>query len=79
MEVEYSISHVNTTGDIKDFVVVEESGIAKGVRRVIAFTGSDAREASHLARDCEDELERITQLKGKEREKAAKGYLLVGW
>lgn len=69
--------HVKTTGDIKDFVVTEEAGIAKGVRRIIAVTGTEAREASHLANDAEDELKHITTLKGKEREKAAKSYLTV--
>lgn len=46
--------HVAKTGDIKYMVIVEESGIAKGIRRVIALTGEEAfaaqlrlSEASH--------------------------------
>ncbi|KAI9806910.1 MAG: Alanine--tRNA ligase [Piccolia ochrophora] len=38
-------THVLKTGDIKDLVVLDESGIAKGVRRIIAVTG----EAAHAA------------------------------
>jgi len=68
-------THVETTGDIKDFVITEEAGIAKGVRRIIAVTATEAREASHLANEAEDELNHIKTLKGKEREKAAKSYL----
>ena len=33
-------THVQKTGDIKDLVILEESGIAKGIRRIIAITVS---------------------------------------
>jgi len=68
-------THVKTTGDIKDIVLVEESGIAKGIRRVIAFTGTEAREASTLAAETEDELARIQKMSGKDKVAAAKGFL----
>lgn len=55
-------THVQKTGEIKDFVVVEESGIAKGIRRIIAITGEDARRASQLAHEAEARLERIGAL-----------------
>lgn len=42
-------THVAKTGDIKELVVLEESGIAKGIRRVIAVTGEDAHAAQRAA------------------------------
>lgn len=44
-------THVQKTGDIKDLVIIEESGIAKGIRRIIAVTGEDAHEVQRLAED----------------------------
>jgi len=44
-------THVNKTGDIKDLVILEESGIAKGIRRIIAVTGSDAHEVQRIANE----------------------------
>jgi alanyl-tRNA synthetase len=46
-------THVDQTGLIKDMVIVEESGIAKGIRRIVAYTGEAAhrvqREAAGFA------------------------------
>ncbi|KAK2735759.1 Alanine--tRNA ligase [Myotisia sp. PD_48] len=44
-------THVRQTGDIKDLVILEESGIAKGIRRIIAVTGEDAHRAQRTAAD----------------------------
>lgn len=52
-------THVATTGDIKTFVIVEESGIAKGIRRIIAVTGKEAQEVTRVADDFD---RRITDL-----------------
>lgn len=52
-------THVQKTGDIKDLIIIEESGIAKGIRRIIAVTGEDAHEVQRLA---EDFSERLLQL-----------------
>ena len=52
-------THVQKTGDIKDLVIIEESGIAKGIRRIIALTGEDAHEVQRVA---EDFSVRLTQL-----------------
>jgi alanyl-tRNA synthetase len=42
---------VQKTGDIKDLVILEESGIAKGIRRIIAVTGEDAHAVQRLAEE----------------------------
>ncbi|GAA5865267.1 hypothetical protein JCM1840_003969 [Sporobolomyces johnsonii] len=67
-------THVAKTGDIKDFVIIEESGIAKGIRRIIAITGEEARKASHLANDIEAKFEHIVKLEGAEKDKAFKAF-----
>ncbi len=42
-------THVDQTGLIKDLVIVDESGIAKGIRRMTAYTGDSAHEVQRLA------------------------------
>jgi alanyl-tRNA synthetase len=71
----YVRSHVAKTDDIKDFVITEESSIAKGIRRVVAVTGHDAHEVSRQGADFERELERIEGLHGKDKEAAMKPFL----
>lgn len=70
--------HVAKTGDIKEFVITEESGIAKGIRRIIAVTGPEAREAITLAAEFERRLEEVQKLSGKEKEETLKYLGLVG-
>jgi hypothetical protein len=41
------------------------------------LTGTKARDANDIAKEAAEELEHIKTLKGKEKEKAAKGYLTV--
>lgn len=54
-------THVQKTGDIKDLVILEEGGIAKGIRRIIAVTGEDAHAVQRTA----DEFsERLSFLEG---------------
>lgn len=69
--------HVAKTGDIKEFVITEESGIAKGIRRIIAVTGAEAREATALAAEFERRLEDAQKLSGKEKEETLKHLGLV--
>jgi len=40
-------THLRRAGHIGDFVIVTEEAISKGVRRIIAFTGSEAQKALH--------------------------------
>jgi len=66
-------THVQKTSSIKGLVVVEESGIAKGIRRIVAFTGERAREVQVEARAFSEELARIEKLPlGSEKEAAVK-------
>ncbi|KAI5865888.1 tRNA synthetases class II (A)-domain-containing protein [Durotheca rogersii] len=52
-------THVEKTGIIKDLVIVEESGIAKGIRRIVAYTG----EAAHrVQREAEEFGKRIAAI-----------------
>ncbi|KAG0221416.1 Alanine--tRNA ligase [Mortierella sp. GBA43] len=49
-------THVAKTSDIKQFVITEESGIAKGIRRIVAVTGEEAHQAERIANEFEAKL-----------------------
>ncbi|KAI8618801.1 tRNA synthetases class II (A)-domain-containing protein [Chytriomyces sp. MP71] len=57
-------THVPKTGVIKNFAVLEESSIAKGIRRVIAVTGDAADEANKLAHQFKLKLTKAKSLSG---------------
>lgn len=66
-------THVNKTGDIKDLIIVEESGIAKGIRRIIAVTGNDAHEVQRVAKDFADRITALEKMKpGPEKDQEIK-------
>lgn len=66
-------THVFQTGIIKDLVIVEESGIAKGIRRVVAFTGDAAHEVQRLAKTFAGKLAELEKLPfGPEKEEQTK-------
>jgi alanyl-tRNA synthetase len=44
-------THLKNTNQAEDFVIVEESGIAKGIRRVVGLTRSNAKSARDRAAD----------------------------
>lgn len=52
-------THVQKTSDIKDLVILEESGIAKGIRRIIAVTGEDAHAVQRVAKEFSQRLTRL--------------------
>ena len=49
-------THVQKTGEIKDLIILEENGIAKGIRRIIAVTGEDAHAVQRVAEDFSNQL-----------------------
>ncbi|PIS48119.1 alanine-tRNA ligase [Candidozyma auris] len=66
-------THVAKTADIKDFVIIEESGIAKGIRRIVAVTGHDAHRVQQIAKDFDAELDHASNLPfGPDKEQQAK-------
>ena len=66
-------THVEQTGLIKDLVIVEESGIAKGIRRIVAYTGNAAHEVQRLAAEFSKRIEALEKLPhGAEKEQEAK-------
>lgn len=52
-------THVKHTNEIKDMVVLQEEGIAKGIRRIVAVTGTLAHE---VQREAEEWDKRVSQL-----------------
>lgn len=42
-------THLQSTAAVEDFVITEESAVAKGIRRIVALTGASARTARHAA------------------------------
>lgn len=55
-------THVRSTGDIKELVILEESGIAKGIRRIIAVTGEDAYNVQRVADEFEQKLVKLEKM-----------------
>lgn len=72
-----SYSHVARTGDIKQFVVIEESGIAKGTRRIIAVTGHEAQEVTRQAETLRERLHQVEKLAGNTKDTALKTLTVV--
>ena len=66
-------THVGKTGEIKELIIIEESGIAKGIRRIIAYTGQAAYDVQRLATDYSSQLDRLDKIPhGPEKEQLAK-------
>jgi alanyl-tRNA synthetase len=68
---------VARTGVIKDFVITEESGIAKGIRRVTAVTGHEANEVNRVADALAAKFDLIEKKAGKDKDAALKAFQLV--
>lgn len=66
-------THVDQTGLIKDLVIVEESGIAKGIRRIVAYTGDAAHEVQRVASEFSKRISALEALPhGAEKESESK-------
>ena len=68
-------THVAKTGEIKHLVLIEESGIAKGVRRIIAVTGTEAYQVQTRAVELNEELDTLLKLPfGNSKESKSKQF-----
>ncbi|KAG8935411.1 Alanine--tRNA ligase [Tulasnella sp. 417] len=65
-------THVASTGIIKDLVITEEGGIAKGIRRIIAVTAEDAQEVTRSADALAARVSHASRLSGGEKDTALK-------
>jgi alanyl-tRNA synthetase len=54
-------THVSATGDIGVFIIVSESGVASGIRRIEAITGNAAINYIQNNRDKLDQLKQLTK------------------
>ncbi|KNE54528.1 alanine-tRNA ligase [Allomyces macrogynus ATCC 38327] len=57
-------THAPTTKELAAFVVMEESAIAKGVRRIVAVTGHEAAEAAKEGKAVLAEIAQLKSLSG---------------
>ena len=55
-------THVDRTSEIRELIVLEEFGIAKGIRRIVAVTGQDAVEVRRAAIHFEERLIRLERM-----------------
>nr|XP_015218024.1 PREDICTED: alanine--tRNA ligase, mitochondrial [Lepisosteus oculatus] len=53
-------THLQRTGEIKDLVIVAERQLVKGISRIVAVTGEEAREAREAARPLAQEVESLS-------------------
>lgn len=67
-------THVARTGDIKDFVITEEAGIAKGIRRIVAVTGHQAAEVTRAAQALEEKLNALDAETGKAKDAGLRAF-----
>ncbi|KAJ6557172.1 tRNA synthetases class II (A)-domain-containing protein [Mycena sp. CBHHK59/15] len=65
-------THVARTGDIKDFVIIEESGIAKGIRRIVAVTGHEAQDVTRAAVALNARLDQLESMSGHQKDSGLK-------
>ena len=58
-------------------MITEESGIAKGIRRIVAVTGHDAAEVTRQADAFEARIKEVEALEGKAKDAALKVVTVV--
>jgi len=59
-------THLKNTKEAKLFVIISEAGIAQGVRRIIAWTGSQAEKAHKTLGDFRQRLKVVTSQTGEQ-------------
>lgn len=59
-------------------MITEESGIAKGIRRIVAVTGHEATEVRRVADAFKTRLDQLEAMQGKEKDVGLKAYQVVG-
>ena len=69
--------HVAKTGDIKDFVITEEVGIAKGIRRIVAVTGQEAQDIGRLAQSLQERLDVLARSDRRTQDSGLKSFSVV--
>lgn len=70
-------THVEKTGEIKDLIVLEESAIAAGVRRITAVTGQGAHEVQLAADEFETRLAELERMPFSARKEELKTLMSV--
>lgn len=55
-------THLSSLSQAQDFAIITEEGIAKGIRRIVAFTRDKAKEAHREAQDLQLEVDRLATL-----------------
>lgn len=68
-------THVDSTGEIKKLVIIEESSIAKGIRRIVALTAEEANKVQAVATAFAPKVENLKTLKGAALENELKTFL----
>lgn len=58
-------------------MITEESGIAKGIRRVVAVTGHEAAEVRRMAGALKSRLDHLEAFDGQEKDAGLKAYNVV--
>eukprot|EP01025_Chloroclados_australasicus_P014578 TRINITY_DN16848_c0_g2_i5.p1 TRINITY_DN16848_c0_g2~~TRINITY_DN16848_c0_g2_i5.p1 ORF type:complete len:1226 (-),score=185.41 TRINITY_DN16848_c0_g2_i5:256-3462(-) len=77
--MEYSIefcggTHLKNTGAAKQFALLVEEGIAKGVRRIVAVTAEEAQAAVQLGETLTGKLKDMDKLSGEELERTVTNF-----
>ena len=62
-------THLSNTAEAEAFAIIAEESVAKGVRRIVAFTRGKALEAIALGAKFEAEIAAAGRLEGAEVEK----------
>ena len=56
-------THVQETSVIKELIIIEEGGIAKGIRRIVAVTGEDAYAVQRVASEFGERISRLEKMR----------------